>query len=181
VSGTADELLWLNVVDAPVTIEEAFTGYSLLDDGFANFTETTVVELGFAADAAQNIPGPDLVLFDGRFDANEFAVSTSYDSFASEIPLTLDLFLYTFELREYFFGLQLPNTAMIWGAPFDLTDLGVPEGVSVAEIRVRSISGGGGDLIGVGSLSGTQPAPEPATLPLLIIAAAALIPFVAKR
>jgi hypothetical protein len=40
VGGSTDEefFFWLNVVDAPVTIEEAFTGYSILDDGYANFT-----------------------------------------------------------------------------------------------------------------------------------------------
>ena len=183
VSGTTTDpfFFWLNVVDAPVTIEEAFTGHSILDDGYANFTVNTVVELGFAADAAENISGPDLVLFDGRFDANAFAVSTSYDGFLSEISLTLDLFVNTFEMRQYFFGNPEPNTATIWDAPFDLSDLGVPEGASVGEIRVRYINEGGGDLIGVGSLTGTQPVPEPTPLPLLILATAALLPLAARR
>lgn len=176
VSGSMEEpfFFWLNVVDAPVTIEEAFTGYSILDDGYANFAEDTVVELGFAPDDAVNVLGPDLVLFDARFDPNEFAVSTSYDGFSSEISLTLDLFESTFEQRHYYFSYPLPNLATIWGAPFDLSDLGVPEGTSVASIRVRSINGAGGDLIGVGALRETQPMPEPSASSLLLLGAAVL-------
>jgi hypothetical protein len=137
--------------------------------------ENTVVELGFSSDAARNLPGPDLVLFDARFDANDFAVSTIYDGFASEIALTRDLFINTFEVRRYYFGYEQPNTATIWGAPFDLSDLGVPEGASVETIRVRAINEFGGDLIGLGSLMEARPVPEPSALSLWVIVAAAVL------
>jgi hypothetical protein len=153
---------WLNAVNAPVTIEEAFTG--------PGFSRDTVVELGYGEGLLRNGPGADLVLFDARFDANSFSVWTSFDDFESELFLLAPMFVHTGEtLRYYYGGFDLPYTASIWGAAFDLSALGVPEGASVHAIRVRSLEDDGGDLIGVGAI---QDIAEPSMLALLLAGAA---------
>jgi hypothetical protein len=157
---------WLNVVNAPVTIEEAFTGYGILDDGYANFSPDTVVELGYAGGMLRNGPGDDLALLDARFDANSFGVATSIDEFQSELLLLANAFVHTGETIQYYYGgFPLPYTATIWGVAFDLSALGVPEGAVVDAIRVRSIERDGGDLIGVGSIRDVA---EPSSFVLLL-------------
>jgi hypothetical protein len=168
--GTSVFFDWLNVANEPVTIEEAFTGHGILDDGYANFSRDTVVELGYREGAARNRPGSDLVLFDARFDANSYAVSTSYDEFSSELFLLASTFVFTGETRQYYYaGLPLPFTADIWAVAFDLSALGVPEGWTVDKIRVRGLEDDGGDLIGVGAI---REAAEPSSLVLLLVGAA---------
>ena len=170
--GTSVFFDWLNVVNEPVTIEEAFTGYPILNDGYANLSRDTVVELGYREGAARNRPGSDLVLFDARFDANSYAVSTSYDEFSSELFLLASTFVFTGETRQYYYGgSPLPFTADIWGVAFDLSALGVPEGSIVDKIRVRSLEDDGGDLIGVGAI---REVAEPSSLLLLLLGGAAL-------
>jgi hypothetical protein len=165
--GTSEFFDWLNVVNAPVTIEEAFTGFGILDDGYANFSRDTVVELGYEEGVALNRAGNDLVLFDARFDANSFAVSTSFDEFQNELFLLASAFVYTGETRHYYYaGLPEPYTADIWAVAFDMSALGVPEGTSVASIRVRGLEDDGGDLIGVGAI---RDAAEPSSLVLLVL------------
>ena len=168
--GDGDFFDWLNVVDVPVGIEEAFSGNSVLDDGYANFSRDTVVELGYGEGLLRNGPGADLVLFDARFDANSFAVTTSFDGFESQLLLLAPMFVHTGETRRYYYGgFDLPYTADVWGVAFDLSALGVPEGALVDAIRVRSLEDDGGDLIGVGAV---QDVAEPSALVLALVGAA---------
>jgi hypothetical protein len=164
---------WLNVVNVPIGIDDAFAGPHLLDGGYANLSTGTVVELNYgesSTSSLRNRPGDDLVLFDARFDANSFAVATSFDGFERELRLLAGGFLDTGNTRLYYYGgRDLPYTAEIWGAPFDLSALGVPEGEAVDAIRVRSLEDDGGDLIGVGAI---RPIAEPSTLVLLLGATA---------
>ena len=158
---------WLNVVNAAIGANDALSGVSVLDDGIANLTSDALFQLNYASGAALNIAGTDLVLFDARYDAGSYAISTSYDGFTAELNLLSGSFLNTGEVRDYFFGgvpgPVFPST--IFGAAIDLSLLGVPDGVSVNSIRVRSLNADGADFIGVGSLTGAVP--EPAALALL--------------
>jgi hypothetical protein len=174
--GTSVFFDWLNVFNAPVTVEEAFTGHSILDDGYANLSRDTVVELGFRT--LVNEPGPDLLLFDARFDANSFAVSTSFDEFSLEIFLLASSFVDTGETRRYYYGYNgLPYVADIWGSAFDLSLLGIPEGEAVAAIRIRSLTDDGGDLIGVGAIRDVA---EPSSILLLLAGAAFAVSCLSK-
>jgi hypothetical protein len=157
---------WLNVANAPVTVEEAFSGHGILNDGYANFSTDTVVELAYGQGVLRNGPGDDLVLFDGRFDANSFGVTTSFDGFSSELSLFAGAFVNTGLTRSYYFGgLAQPYGAEIWGVVFDLSALGVPEGGLVDSIRVRGLEDNGGDLIGVGAIRDVA---EPSSIVLLL-------------
>lgn len=152
VSGEDGEFFdWLNVVNASVTIEEAFTGHSILDDGYANFSTDTIVELNYDEGVLFNATGNDLVVFDAHFEANAYAIATSFDDFLTELTVSANTFLY--EPRFYYFGgLPDPFKVEIWGAAFDLSALGVPEGAPVNAIRVRGVTENGGDLLGVGAI-----------------------------
>ncbi len=168
--GGGDFFDWLHVVNTPVGIEEAFSGQGILDDGYANFSRDTVVEVGYGEGLLRNGPGADLVLFDARFDANSFAVTTSFDDFENELFLLAPMFVHTGETRRYYYGgFDLPYIASIWGVAFDLSALGVPESASVDAIRVRALEDVGGDLIGVGAI---QDVAEPSALALLLVGAA---------
>src|SRR5438477_2025698 len=39
---------WLNVVNAPVSYNEAFSGFSIIDRGYANLSSNTIIEMTFA-------------------------------------------------------------------------------------------------------------------------------------
>ncbi len=150
---------WLNVVDMPIGVDEALSGENILDDGIANMTTDALFELSFAPGSALNITGTDLVLFDARYDAGVYAVSTSFDEFATEITLPVDAFIDTGESRDYYFGgMSGIYPANIYGAAIDLSMLGVTDGVAVSSIRIRSLYSEGADFIGVGSLYVPVPA-----------------------
>lgn len=156
---------WLNVVDRPVSLSEAFSGFSIIDDGFANADAGTIIEVTFALGDVVNIDGPDIVLFEARFDDGAYAVSTEYDGFLMEFFLPLGAFQDTGVDRDYYYeNNNQINAADVWAAQIDLSDLGVPLGESVASIRFRATN----DLtdpLGIGSL-----VPTPGALALLGVA-----------
>jgi len=140
---------WLNVVNAPITLDEAFTGFSLIDDGFANGDAGTIVEMTFAP-AVVNQDGTDLVLLDGRYSENSYAVSTGFDGFVIEQAFDATVFGFTGVTRSYFYGEDNgPYEANVMAAPIDLSDLGVPDGGLVSAVRVI-ITSTQGDLLGLG-------------------------------
>ncbi len=155
VTSQVDPANWLNVVDAPVTIFEAFTGFSIIDDGFANRLVDTVFEVSFAA-PIENVAGPDLVLFDARFDDGTYAVSSDFDGFALEVAV--DAFIDSGETRNYFYGNNPggPFPAAAWGAEIDLTSLGLPLGGQATSFRIRSTNTST-DLLGLGALTPVIP------------------------
>ena len=151
ISGGTGGTNWINVVDTSVTYDEAFTGPSMIDDGYANLSDGTVIEMTFATGALVNGPGADLLLLDGRFSMNSYAVSADYDSFATELPLADTDFTSSGLTRSYYYGGTGPHVATVMGATIDLSDLGIPDDESVTTIRVRTTSGEA-DLLGVGIL-----------------------------
>ena len=156
---------WLNVVNSPVTIQDAFTSFSILDAGLGNLGESFVLELTFA-DPVMNGEGPDLVLFDARFDAGAFAVSTEFDGFGTELPVTA--FIDSGEDRLYFFEFNQPGPfpADVFGAEIDLSDLGLAPNDAVSVIRVRSTNDQT-DPLGLGSLQPAAPPVSFAEVPTL--------------
>lgn len=150
---------WVNVVDSYVSVNDAFTGFSILDDGYANPTGLTL-ELTFAPGTVVNATGNDLVLFDGRFSLNSYAVSTDYDNFTAELALPDTVFVDTGLDRVYYYQ-HSPNPgdttqADIMAAAFDLSSLGVPAGAQVLKVRIRATSSEV-DPIGLGSLYVPEP------------------------
>ncbi len=165
VSGGGSSWGWLNVANSAVSVSEAFSGMPILNDGYANADNGTIVELNFAAGDAKNVAGPDLVMFDAHYDTGAYVVSTSYDSFAAELFLPVSSFINTGESRVYYYEKTAGTySATIWGAAFDLSDLGVPMDTSVAAVRFRAASAYNtqADPIGMGALAATVP--EPTTL-----------------
>jgi hypothetical protein len=130
---------WLNVANAPVTVNEAFSGSNILDDGIANAAIGYTVEVVFNTPVV-NLPGPDMVMFEAQFDAGDYAISTDFDGFAASLALPASSFIDTGEVRDYFFELNSdgPFSASIWGGAFDLSALGVPNNASVSAIRFTS-------------------------------------------
>ncbi|MBU0640497.1 MAG: hypothetical protein KKB50_16665 [Planctomycetes bacterium] len=161
---------WLNVVNASVDYNAAFSGFSIIDDGMANEPNDTIVEMDFAAGAAVNIAGSDLVMFDGRFSENSYYFSVDYDGFATELSLPLTAFSDTGVNRTYYYNGAGPYDADVMAAEIDLSFFGVPLGGSVTSVRFRTTDNGQADPLGVGSL-----VPEPASATLLCLGALALI------
>ncbi|MBN1919543.1 MAG: PEP-CTERM sorting domain-containing protein [Verrucomicrobia bacterium] len=158
---------WINVTNAYVSVNDAFTGFSILDDGYANPTGVTI-EMTFAPGTVINTTGTDLVVFDGRLSVNSYAISTDYDNFATELALPDTVFTDTGVDRDYYYQHSPdPNAtyhADIMAAAVDLSSLGIPDGTQVLKVRVRSTSSEV-DLIGVGSL---HVVPEPFTVAGLV-------------
>jgi len=155
---------WLNIVDAAVDVDTAFSGESILDDGYANATAGQEIEVLFFTPVV-NVVGPDLVMFDARFDEGEYAISSDFDGFTATTALGVGDFIDTGEDRDYFYELNDdgPFFADIWGAEIDLSDIGVPLGSSVTVLHFISTNGAT-DPIGMGAI-----VPAPGTIALLAL------------
>ena len=169
ISGGGSSFGWLNTTNAPLTISQALTDSAIIDTGFANASAGTTIDLGFAPNIAKNIFGADLVLFES-FGADDYIISTSFDGFATEITLAASAFVDTGVIRSYFYqhNSSGPFSSAVFGAPIDLTSLGVPFGTSVSSIRIRT-AGNGNDPLGIGAV-----VPEPGTVVLLSFGVAGL-------
>lgn len=168
--GTFDPDDWLNVANAPVTANEAFSGESILDDGFANSDMNLVFEVVFNT-AVTNRAGVDLVMFEAQFDAGSYSISTDFDGFGASLFLGPGDFIDTGEDRDYFYGNNSsgPFTAGIWGGAIDLSDLGLSLGDTVNAIRFTAADTST-DPIGIGAI-----VPEPTTGTVIIIAGLGLL------
>jgi hypothetical protein len=178
--------LWLGVsyVQGGGDVNTALSGPKILADGISNVTLDASFELNFAEGSALNREGTDLVLFDAEFyclgpNGISYCVGSygiSVDGFKTELILTggesineiAGDFISTGESRTYMLKSWAPYTTTIFGAPIDLSLLGVPDGISVSQIQVRSASSydNDADFIGVGSLTAI---PEPASVLLLTL------------
>lgn len=164
---------WLNTTDAAITEDQAFIGPGIVERGWANVATAATIDFVFDAGVTNNA-GFDLVMFDARFGAAEYLVSTDADGFTATLALTLATFTDTGETRDYYFG-HTPgsiNTASIWGAAFDLSDLGITDGDSVSTIRLTTLDGAA-DPLGLGRII-----PAPGTS---LLFASALVPFTRRR
>lgn len=157
---------WLNVVDEPVTVEEAFTGFGMVDDGFANADEGTTVEVGFSG-GVMNVAGPDVVLFDAHFDFGQYTISSDFDGFVLELGVS-DWIDSGVDRVYYFEHNSGEFPADVWGAAIDLSDLDVPMGQSVNAFRFTTTDHTS-DPLGLGVI------PAPGVAPILLVG------FVATR
>lgn len=157
---------WVNTANAPISVNDALSGPNILDAGIGNLN-FSLFQLTFDSGSVLNNAGDDLVLFDARYDAGAYAISSSYDGFSSVLRLASSAFINTGETRDYY----VQNTpypaafsSTIYGASIDLALLGIPDGADVTDFRIWSLNGIGSDFIGMGSLSPAAHAPEPATM-----------------
>jgi len=157
---------WLNTVNAPITVNDALSGPNILEAGIANLYNSSF-QLTFGSGSVLNNAGADLVLFDARYDAGFYAISSSYDGFSNTFSIAPSAFITTGESRSYYLeGCPYPTafSATIYGAAIDLSLLGIPDGADVTDFRIWSLNGTGSDFIGMGSLSPAAHCPEPATM-----------------
>ena len=150
---TAD---WLNVVNVPVTVEEAFTDPDVMDTGFANVprvnTSDVHVELRFASGVV-NGPGPDLLIVAARFSATAFGLRSAHDAFGQQLYVSSTAFVDTGENRLYYYGQTVgPYEADVFAAPVDLSDLNVPECAVVDTFRLVLFEGSEADVLGLAQL-----------------------------
>jgi len=160
-SGGGASFNWLNVVNTPVSINDAFTGFSIIEDGYANANAGTTIVVTFASGALHNGPGYDLVLFDANNDLNVYLVATSHDAFSQQIVVSS--FIDTGEDRSYFYGGAVPTTFDVTAAEIDLSAFNIPDGATVDQIRLFT-EGPSNDPLGIGAVQATGP-PVPATSP----------------
>lgn len=153
---------WLNVSNDRVSINDAFSGEGILDDGYANAAIGQVVEVTFLSPVV-NGPGADFVMFDAHFDRGRYSIASDFDGFGASLLLRASEFIGTGERREYFYEFSVGGkvTATIWGAEFDLSELGVPLGESVSSIRFTA-DNANTDPVGIGAI-----VPAPASISLL--------------
>jgi hypothetical protein len=153
IAGGGPDWGWLNFEDVTVTVDTAFTGFSVIADGYGSADAGTIVELTLSAHGIPNEPGPDLVLFEARYGKGEYVISTEPD-FSVEIELLESDFNDTGEDRVYFFEfnpLPIPTIADVWAAEIDLTDLGFGDGELVRTLYFRTTNDQA-DPLGVGIL-----------------------------
>jgi hypothetical protein len=154
-SGGGASWNWLNVLNAPVTLNDALTGFSVIDDGYANAQSGTLLRLTFTP-GVRNEPGPDLVLLDAGNDLNQYRIRTSYDSFSNEILVNASTD--TGVDRSYYYGGTGPATYRVYAGTIDLSNLNVPAGASVSQVQLFT-EGPSNDPVGLGVLRTAAAAP----------------------
>jgi hypothetical protein len=150
---------WLTTTSLPVTWREAYSGIGIIDDGMTDVRANCIVEVDFADGVLVNKPGPDLLMVEARFVAGSYAVSTEYAGFDTQVAVPSEAFSYADRNLFYYRGSPFlgPFPGAIYVAPIDLSDLGVPLGVSIDAVRFRTTSSGASPL-GLGAI---VPIPEP--------------------
>lgn len=182
-SGGGASFNWLNVVNASVSINEAFTGFSVIADGYSNGNAGTTIIVTFAPGSLHNGPGYDLVLFDAVNDGNTYRIAASHNNFASEMLLTSPDFTDTGVDRTYYFGGTGPFTYDVTAAEIDLSSMGVPDGATVDQVRIFA-EAPSADPLGIGVVMSAGPVPtlsEVGLIGLVILLATSGAIIVAKR
>lgn len=156
-SGGGGPFNWLNVANMPVSINDAFTGFSVIADGYANAPAGTTIILTFGPGVLHNGSGADLILFDAENDSNTYRVATSNNSFSSEVILTAGDFTDTGDDRAYFYGGTGPSSYNVFAAAIDLSSLGVPAGAVVEQVRLFC-EGPSNDPLGLATVQAAVPA-----------------------
>lgn len=144
---------WLNVVNAAISVNTAFTGSPMLDDGFGNAASGTDILLTFAPGTLRNGSGPDLVVFDADDNLNVYLVSTSADGFAHSISAAATT--NTGVTRNYFLDGVGPTTYGVYSGTIDLSSFGIPAGQAVDQVRLFC-EGPSNDPLGLGVLASQQ-------------------------
>jgi hypothetical protein len=148
----------IDVFKGATTLEEAITG-SNLAAGFeiAAFNSGEMVEVGFDDNVIVNLPGEDLVVFEGAIeDGFDVAVGLGGTRFSSYIHYE--------PVYQGFTETWLVNAAFI-----DLDDFGLPPGGVVSLIRIREDDHDSAEIAGAAAI------PEPAALLLLGLGGLALL------
>lgn len=165
--GGGPQFNWLNIVNTPVTVNEAFTGFGLVDDGYANAEAGAAMLLSFAPGTLRNNAGPDLVLFDADNNLNVYLVSTSADGFSHQNVASATT--NTGVTRNYFLGGAGPSSYDLYATTIDLSSFGIPAGQDVAQVRLFC-EGPSNDLLGLGVLATSQQVPVGSTWVALVTA-----------
>ena len=140
----------LNVVNSAVSVNDAFTGLLLDDDGYANADPGTVVECHFASGVV-NGPGDDLVMFESQYDAGSYSVSADHDGFTAAYSFGTSGATIVSSKSYYYFGAG-PYPASVVGVPVDLSSIGVAAGGMVHYVRFATTDGSC-DPIGLGRIA----------------------------
>lgn len=149
-------IVWLNVENHPITVQEAFTGFSAIADGISNLPAGRQIELTFAPGVLRNDAGPDLVLLDADLDLNVYFVTTSYGDFSPLRVVTefvdtgVDRVYYSSEGGD-------PQSHDVYAAAIDLTSFNVPPGQIVDRVRIFT-EGPSCDPLALGVLLSACPA-----------------------
>ncbi|MAW60759.1 MAG: hypothetical protein CMJ94_07985 [Planctomycetes bacterium] len=138
IAGGGSIFNWLNVVNVPVTIEEAMTSMPVEDAGYANADVGTVIEVKFASGVTNNA-GPDIAMLDSVYDVGSYAIRTDYDGFAASVVADMAVGVYCTS-EAYFYGGAGPYGADVYSVEIDLDSLGVPAGATVTALRFETLN-----------------------------------------
>jgi len=126
----------LSVVNTPLSVNDAFSGLPLDDDGFANADVGTTVEVNFLSGVV-NRPGDDVVMFEARFDEGDYAISSDHDGFVASTTVST-AGLTTLVDHYYYVNGGGPSPASVIGVAVNLSSIGVPPGAMVHSLRFTS-------------------------------------------
>jgi len=149
-SGGGASFYWLNVVNAPVTVEEAMTSVPMDVQGFANPDYGTEIQVDFQSGVVNN-PGADLVMLESAFDKGSYAIYSDYDNYVARVDVYTTNGIIASD-QDYYYNGGGPYYARVFGMEIDLSDMGVPAGAMVHSLRFRCIDSTC-DPIGLGMIS----------------------------
>jgi hypothetical protein len=160
VSGGGPSFNWLNIANTPVSVNDAFTGFGVIDDGYANAASGSTLLLTFAPGTLVNQSGPDLVLFDADDNLNVYLVSTSADGFSH--PIAASATASTGVTRNYFLGGTGPSSYGVFATTIDLSAFGIPAEQAVNQVQIFT-EGPSNDPLGLGVLAPSTQVPVGST------------------
>lgn len=135
-----DPSLWMSTVNVAVDPAEALISRPIIDQGYGNAAQDSLVEFGFN-EGVLNIPGSDLVLFEAFYmtDVGDYAVSLDWDGHALEIDVPGDSFTNSGFVANLYISYTGPFETPVYGREIDFTDWGVAEGGLVFSLRMRTV------------------------------------------
>jgi len=150
ISGGGISFYWLNVVNTPVTVEEAMTSVPMDIQGFANPDSGTKIQVNFQ-NGVENHPGPDFVMLESAFDKGTYAIYSDYDNYVAGVNVFTTNGIIVSD-QDYYYNGAGPYNAKIFGMEFDLSDMGVPAGAMVHSLRFTCVDSTC-DPVGLGMIS----------------------------
>ena len=135
IAGGGSSFGWLNVLNGPLTINQAMTSSPIENGAYANADIGTTVEVVFTGGVV-NGPGADLVMLDAQFDAGHYSIRSDFDGFVASAGALTDFGIFSTSL-DFFYEHNPagPFAASVVGVEVDLTTMGVPAGATVTALR----------------------------------------------
>ncbi len=130
---------WMNSVNIAIDPADGLLSSPVWNQGYGNASQFTEVDFTYAG-AVENGPGHDLAIFEAFYigDRPDYTITTDHDAHVAGATVPATDFVDVGATYLLYVNYTGPFEGAVYGALIDLSDAGVPDGVSVDVIRMRT-------------------------------------------